>query len=125
MRILGTLLLLFTLGCGDTVENETLEPPPPSGEADYTYPGDVFDSGGDPFGECGYGYSNCDNYGGGIDCDNDPCIFGTCTVGSYEGDFCACPPGYTGPYCQSCADGFVESQCTDCENGYECSQEDS
>ena len=91
---LSILALCSIVSCGEEVQ--TIDLPPENAEDQYTYPGDVFDSGNDPFGDCAYGYADCDGYGG-IDCADDPCVFGTCTEASYEGDFCACPNGYTGP----------------------------
>ena len=68
---LFTFATFLIAGCGEEAQNDGLELPPESGEDQYTYPGDVFDSGDDPFGDCSYGYADCDGYGG-IDCADDP-----------------------------------------------------
>lgn len=124
MRTLNLLMLAFfvLVGCGEDIQTDGLDLPPDNSEDQYTYPGDVFDSGDDPFGDCSYGYADCEGYGS-IDCDDDPCVFGTCTEASYEGDFCACPNGYAGVRCEECADGYIETDCDNCEQGYQCSPE--
>jgi len=66
---------------------------------------ELWDAGNDPDGDNG-GYAGYgDLNGGGVDCSNDPCVYGKCVTSNGIGQ-CVCNEGYDGKYCQTCADGY-------------------
>jgi len=122
--LLPVLSAAVLMACGDPAPPPTPLPLPPAGaEARYPYPGDVWETAEDPFGACAYGYDECGDGYGAIDCGDNPCVYGTCTESNYEGHFCACQPGYAGRHCAVCADDYAVTDCPDCEAGFACRPE--
>ncbi len=103
--------LSFLLVCGCSGDDDD----PVFHDYDVIIDGDLdvvdhWDPGDDPGdnGNCGSGYGygeDCTPVEGNIDCDQDPCVYGSCVRDTGE-DYCRCDTGYSGVLCDSCADGY-------------------
>jgi hypothetical protein len=112
LMLVGLMLSLFAFAaCGDDADTSV--------DGDGTSDGDVSDGetdgdwnpdGDEPDGDAcdsgygGYGYGDCGDSG--LDCSQEPCVFGEC-LGSADTSHCVCWEGYAGELCDICAEGYV------------------
>jgi len=99
---------LCLFACADSGDSKFNPDPYVPGDEDDSGDEDEFNpTDGDEDDVCsGYGYGGECPSNDGLDCDDDPCVFGSCVKKNGEG-VCECWDGYTGETCATCAVGYV------------------